>query len=65
MSAAIPKLAYTVDEVTAATGIGRSSIYEDLSAGLLKARKRGRTTIILAEDLAAWLAAMPAFGEAA
>lgn len=53
------KLAFTIEEAVAATGIGRSSIYEDIAARRLPARKRGRSTIILAADLAAYLAALP------
>ena len=35
-------------------------LYEDIAAGILPARKRGNRTIILAEDLKAYLAALPA-----
>lgn len=51
----LPKLAYTLDEAAAATGIGRSTLYEDQAKGLLTMRKRGRTTLILAEELARYL----------
>ena len=37
-----------------------TSLYEAIAAGRLVARKRGRRTIILAEDLRKWLDAMPA-----
>lgn len=53
------KLAYTVNEACAATGIGRTSLYEEIRAGKLVARKRGATTLILAIDLDAYLAALP------
>lgn len=56
---AAPKLAYTIEEAIAATGIGKTSLYEDIAAGLLRAKKRGTRTILLTEDLAAYLAALP------
>jgi hypothetical protein len=61
--APLPKLAYTIPEVTEVTGIGRTSIYEEIAAGRLVARKRGSSTIILAEDLAAYLAGLPVVGK--
>ncbi|THD38421.1 MAG: DNA-binding protein [Sphingomonas sp.] len=54
-----PKLAYSIEETVASTGIGRSTIFEEIKAGRLKARKRGRSTIILAGDLAEYLEALP------
>ena len=53
------KLAYTIDEVTAITGLGRTSIYEFLKSGRLKARKAGKRTLVLAADLAAFIDALP------
>lgn len=63
MNAPSAKLAYSIDEAVAATSISRSVIYEDIAAGRLTALKRGRSTIILAADLAAYLAALPPYGE--
>jgi hypothetical protein len=59
--ATIPKLAFSIEEAMAATSFGRQAIYDDINSGLLIARRRGSRTIILAEDLAAYLAALPAF----
>jgi excisionase family DNA binding protein len=56
----LPRLAYTVDEACDVAVMGRTTLYEEITAGRLKARKRGRSTIILAGDLAAYLAALPA-----
>ena len=50
---------YTIPEAMKATGIGRTSLYEDISAGLLKTRKRGRRTVILAADLSDYLGKLP------
>lgn len=58
--ASVPKLAFSIDEAMAATSFGRQALYDDINSGLLIARKRGPRTIILAEDLAAYLAALPA-----
>lgn len=53
------QLGYTIAEAVKATGIGRTTIYADLKAGRLAARKRGKRTIILADDLRAYLASLP------
>jgi excisionase family DNA binding protein len=58
----LPRLAYTVDEACEVAVMGRTTLYEEITAGRLKARKRGRSTIILAADLASYLAALPAAG---
>ena len=46
-------------EAARAAGVGRSTIFEDIKVGRLKARKAGRRTLILRDDLAAWLASLP------
>jgi excisionase family DNA binding protein len=59
------KIAHSVDSACEAADVGRTSIYEAIRAGELKARKLGRRTIILDDDLREWLASLPSFGEAA
>lgn len=59
MAAPSPKLCYSIDEAAEATSIGRSSLYEDVAAGLLTIKKRGRSTVILAPELARYLMALP------
>lgn len=49
------KLAYTINEFCAATGVGRTSIYEEIAAGRLKAIKAAGRRIILHQDGEAWL----------
>jgi excisionase family DNA binding protein len=53
------KLSLSVEEAAEATGIGRSKLYEAMRDGLLQARKFGRRTIILRDDLERFLSALP------
>ena len=55
------KLAYSIREVVEAGGGSRTVVYQAINAGTLKARKRGKRTIILAADLAQYLEALPDF----
>ena len=41
------------------TGLGRTSVYEAIKSGELVARKWNRCTIVLAEDVAAFLTKLP------
>ena len=59
------KLAFHINDVVAAGGGSRSEVYEALKRGDLKAKKRGRRTIILRDDLAAYLASLPDYRAAA
>tara|TARA_R110000824_G_scaffold399843_1_gene606007 strand:- start:95142 stop:95336 length:195 start_codon:yes stop_codon:yes gene_type:complete len=49
-------LAVPITEAARLGGIGRSTIYAEISKGNLKIRKVGRRTIVAMEDLRAWLA---------
>jgi excisionase family DNA binding protein len=51
--------ALSIAEVTSVSGLGRTKIYEAIGNGSLIARKAGRRTIILRNDLKAFLAALP------
>jgi excisionase family DNA binding protein len=53
------RLAYGVAEAARAAGIGRSTLYEALASGELSARKLGRRTLIPADELRRFLAALP------
>jgi excisionase family DNA binding protein len=51
--------AFRISEVCSITGLGRTTIYAAIKAGHLTARKYRRRTIVLADDLTAWLASLP------
>jgi excisionase family DNA binding protein len=53
------RLAYSIDDVTKLTGVGRSFVYEEIKSGRLLVRKAGRRTLIFDADLSAWLASLP------
>ena len=57
------KKAFTIREAVEAGAGSRSIIYENIKSGALKARKRGRRTVILANDLTEFLESLPDFHE--
>lgn len=48
---AYSKAAFTIAEAAAQTSIGRTTLYAKLKTGELRARKCGRKTLILAQDI--------------
>ena len=58
---AMGKMAFTIPEAVKEGAGGRTAIYEAIKSGKLKARKRGRSTIILAADLSRYLENLPDF----
>ena len=54
-----PTMAYTTYEAARISHICRSILYREIRAGRLIARKSGRSTIILDDDLRAFLASLP------
>lgn len=57
--AAAEKLAYTVAEAAAATGLSPDTLYRKHHAREITMRKAGRRTLITAEDLAKVIASLP------
>lgn len=55
------QLSYSIDEVCAVTGIGKTKIYQLINSGALRARKLGKRTIILKDDLEAFLSSLQTY----
>jgi excisionase family DNA binding protein len=51
--------AFSVSEACNVARAGRTALYEAISAGELRAVKRGRRTLVLADDLRRWLENLP------
>jgi excisionase family DNA binding protein len=52
-------LSISIDEARRQTGIGRTRIFAEIKAGNLRAHKIGRRTVIILDDLHAWLQSSP------
>jgi len=59
MAEQIRKLAYSIAELCATAGVGRSFLYEEVKAGHLVLTKAGRRSIVLHDDAIAWLTKLP------
>jgi excisionase family DNA binding protein len=55
----VAREASSISEVCAATAIGRTKIYEAIDDGSLKARKFGKRTIVLRNELRDFLTSLP------
>ena len=51
--------AFTIRETCVAGAAGRTAVYDAIRNGTLRARKRGRKTVVLEDDLRAWLESLP------
>ncbi len=54
-----PALAYSIDEYSEVSNLGRSFLYEEIRNGKLEARKAGRRTIILHDEGQRYLNSLP------
>jgi hypothetical protein len=54
------KVAYSLGDLQKMGFGGRAYIYTQIQSDRLRATKRGRYTIVLAPDLQAWVASLPA-----
>lgn len=55
MKETVMQLSFSIEEVCQATGFGRTKLYEAINQGLLPAKKYGKRTIILKNDLEEFL----------
>lgn len=53
--------AFPIAEFCRAYGIGRTTAYQEIAAGRLRAVKVGQRTLIASDAAEAWLAALPEF----
>ena len=52
-------LAHSISEACSIARTGRTSLYEAIRTGALRAVKRGRRTLILDDDLRRWVQSLP------
>ena len=55
-------LAYSIVEASEVARVGRTSLYQAINTGELRAVKRAKRTLILADDLRRWLEKAPRLG---
>ncbi|MBR1282939.1 helix-turn-helix domain-containing protein [Bradyrhizobium sp. AUGA SZCCT0177] len=53
------KLAFSIAEVCATANFGRTTAYQFIKTGALRAVKMGRRTVVLSEDLRSFLSNLP------
>ncbi len=53
-------MALKISEACSASRIGRTRIYDAIKRGELRAKKHGKSTIVLRDDSLEWLNALPA-----
>lgn len=57
------KMAFSIAEVQAICGLGRTRLYELIKSNVLLAKKLGKRTLILRSDLDAFLSNLPSYTE--
>ena len=58
-STKMEKLAYRIPEAVQVASVSKTKLYEAMNSGTLPAHKHGSRTVIMADDLRAWLQALP------
>jgi len=53
------KIAYKIPEAIQVAPVGKTRLYQALNSHALKAHKQGAHTIIMRDDLEAWLRSLP------
>ena len=60
----IAPLSYSIPDALAATGLRRTRLYQAIKDGALRTKKLGNRTVILRDDLQAFLSNLPDGGPA-
>jgi len=55
----------TIDDATQYCGIGRTKLYELIREGKFSARKMGKKTLVLTDELDAYVRSLPSLSSAA
>lgn len=58
MTDGFAQIAYSPTDAAKIAGIGRTTLFEEIKAGRLRALKAGRRTLIRRADLEAWIDAL-------
>ena len=59
----LPRFSYSLDEAAIVTGLSRTRLFQAVRDGRLTVRKDGKSTLVLAEDLSAYLKSLPVKGK--
>ncbi len=55
------QLSLSIEEARVATGLGKTKLYQLINSGELKARKIGKRTVILKDDLQTFLSNLQSY----